>query len=91
MSAPRSAPGAVRASLLLPALLVPALLLAACDGPGGSSGPGAVSEGEARALDEAAEMLEERNLPDGVLPATGPGANPREEAPEPTPDETTDP
>lgn len=51
------------------ALLVPVLLLiAACDSGGTTSGPGAVSEGEARALDEAAEMLEERQLPDGVLP-----------------------
>lgn len=53
------------------ALAVSALLLAACDGGGPSGGPGAVSEGEARALDEAAEMLEERRLPEGVLPSTG--------------------
>ncbi len=45
-----------------------ALLLAACDGGGTSGGPGAVSEGEARALDDAAEMLEERALPEGTLP-----------------------
>ena len=58
-------------------LLAPVLLLAACDMPGSSgSGPGEVSEGEARALDEAAEMLEERSLPDGVLPQTGDGAAP---------------
>ena len=45
------------------------LLLAACDGgPGGSSGPGAVSEGEAASIDDAAEMLEERGLPEGALP-----------------------
>lgn len=50
------------------ALLAPALLLCACDGSGGAGGPGAVSEGEARALDEAAEMLEERRLPEGALP-----------------------
>lgn len=43
------------------------LLLAACDS-GGGDGAGAVSEGEARALDEAAEMLEERRLPEGALP-----------------------
>ena len=53
-------------ALVGPALLLP-LLLAACDAPGGSSGPGAVSEGEARALDEAAEMLEERRLPPEAL------------------------
>lgn len=46
-----------RKALASAAMIVPALLLAACDGgPGGSNGPGAVSEGEARALDEAAEI-----------------------------------
>ncbi|MEM9501780.1 MAG: hypothetical protein AAF941_08030 [Pseudomonadota bacterium] len=44
------------------------MLLAACDGAGGS-GPGGVSEGEARALDEAAEMLDAQRLPDEALPA----------------------
>ena len=56
----------MRAALF--AALAPTLLLAACDSPGGGSGPGAVSEGEARALDEAAEMLDERQLPEGTLP-----------------------
>lgn len=51
------------------ALIAP-VLLAACGG-GGNTGAGAVSEGEARALDEAAEMLEERRLPDGALPPPG--------------------
>ena len=50
------------------ASIVALLMLAACDGGGTTSGPGAVSEGEARALDEAAEMLEERRLPEGALP-----------------------
>lgn len=43
------------------------LIVGACNNSGNSA-PGAVSEGEARALDEAAEMLEERNLPEGALP-----------------------
>ena len=43
------------------------LVVAACDNSGGMA-PGAVSEGEARALEEAAEMLDERRLPDGVTP-----------------------
>lgn len=43
------------------------LLLAAC-GPGSESGPGGVSEGEARALDEAAERLDRQQLPDGAVP-----------------------
>jgi hypothetical protein len=51
-------------------VLASVLLLNGCNAPGTSS-PGAVSEGEARALDEAAEMLDERRLPDGVLPETG--------------------
>jgi hypothetical protein len=41
--------------------------LSACNEQGGSA-PGAVSEGEAQALEEAAEMLDERQLPEGVLP-----------------------
>ncbi len=68
-----------RKALRSAALLVPAFLLAACgDGPGNSSGPGGVSEGEARALDEAAEMLEARQLPGGVLPSPGPESAPVE-------------
>lgn len=48
------------------------MALAGCDSSGtGSGGPGAVSEGESQALDEAAEMLDQRRLPDGVLPEPG--------------------
>ncbi len=43
------------------------LALAACN-PSTGSAPGAVSEGEAAALEEAAEMLDERRLPEGTLP-----------------------
>ncbi len=50
------------------ALIAPALLLAACDSHSASSGPGGVSEGEARALEDAADMLDERRLPEGALP-----------------------
>lgn len=50
------------------------LALAACDGSGGTA-PGAVSEGEARALEEAAEMLDKQRPPKGILPETeAPGA-----------------
>ena len=52
------------------AFVGPLFALSACDGPG-SGAPGAVSEGEAQALDDAAEMLDERQLPEGVLPDTG--------------------
>ena len=70
-----------RSRALFGTVMAPAMMLAACDSPGGgSSGPGAVSEGEARALDEAAEMLEERELPEGVLPPTGAEAIEAQEA-----------
>ena len=58
------------------------LILSACDA-GSSSAPGAVSPGEAEALEEAAEMLEERRLPDGALPPVDAPAN-GEAAPEPS-------
>lgn len=45
-----------------------ALSLSACDGPSPDSAPGAVSEGEAKALEDAADMLDEQRLPDGVIP-----------------------
>jgi hypothetical protein len=44
---------------LAPALL---LLLAACEPGGTDRGPGGVTADEARALDEAAEMLEQQRL-----------------------------
>ena len=48
--------------------LVPLALLAALGACGGSdSGPGGVTANEARALDEAAEMLEQRRLPEETL------------------------
>jgi hypothetical protein len=57
--------GAARA---LTASLAATLLLAGC-GPGDTDpGPGGVTVGEARALDEAAEMLDEQRLPAEALP-----------------------
>ncbi len=52
---------------VLGGLLISGLFLSAC-GSGGADGPGSVSVDEAQALDEAAEMLEERRLPEGALP-----------------------
>jgi hypothetical protein len=53
------------ASLAAAALLA----LAACDGAGPNA-PGAVSKGEAQALEEAAEMLDQqRSLPPETIPA----------------------
>ncbi|MEE4199762.1 hypothetical protein [Erythrobacter sp.] len=46
--------------------------MTACGGPVAGDGPGGVSEGEARALDEAAQMLEEKRLPEGVIPDRAP-------------------
>lgn len=49
------------------ALLALALMLAACGPAGNDPGPGGVTVDEARALDDAAAMLDERRLPEGVL------------------------
>ena len=51
-----------------------ALTLAACSSEGASA-PGGVSEGEAKALDEAASMLDERRLPPEALPPEADPAN----------------
>ncbi len=47
------------------------LCLSACSSSEPESGLGAVSEGEAQALDDAAEMLDARTLPPKVLPDVG--------------------
>jgi len=54
----------MRAALALPAITA---LLAACGPSDNDPGPGGVTVGEARALDEAAEMIEERRIPADVL------------------------
>ena len=52
-----------------------AVALSACGSEADTlAGPGAVSEGEARALDEAAKMLDEKRLPEGALPDVDPPA-----------------
>ena len=43
------------------------LLLSACGSSDNDPGPGGVSVGEARALDEAAEMLDQQRLPAEAL------------------------
>jgi hypothetical protein len=64
-----------------PALpLALALALAAC-GSEPAREPGAVSPGEAKALDDAASMLDERRLPPEALPADAPTDAPPETAP----------
>lgn len=55
------------------ALLALPLLLAACGPSDSDPAPGGVTVGEAKALDEAAEMIEQRRLPPEALetPAEG--------------------
>jgi hypothetical protein len=57
--------------------LLPLALLAACGPSDSDPGPGGVTVGEAKALDEAAEMLEQRRLPPDTLPSQAqPSASP---------------
>ena len=58
----------IRRRTAIAASAVLSLALAACDSAAVEA-PGAVSQGEAEALDDAAEMLDEQRLPDGVIPA----------------------
>jgi len=51
--------------------LAAVLFLAACGKGENDPGPGGVTVGEARALDEAAQMLDERRPPEEVLQPTG--------------------
>jgi len=60
--------GSARALL---ACVAVALAIAGCGSGDDDPGPGGVTVGEARALDEAAEMLDERRPPDAALPDAG--------------------
>jgi hypothetical protein len=51
---------------------IAALALAGCGSGENDPGPGGVTMGEARALDEAAEMLDERQVPPEVLQPVAP-------------------
>ena len=66
----------------LPAALAAVLGLAACGQSDTDPGPGGVTVGEARALDGAAEMLDEQRLPADALPPPARAS----EAPEPEPE-----
>jgi hypothetical protein len=57
----------VRSAHLLGPVLAITALLAACGPSDNDPGPGGVTVGEARALDEAAQMIEERRIPADVL------------------------
>lgn len=58
-----------------PFVLLALFALAACGAGENDPGPGGVTVGEARALDEAAEMIEARRLPGDALaaPTSSPG------------------
>ncbi|MBL8649784.1 MAG: hypothetical protein JNL35_05200 [Sphingopyxis sp.] len=55
------------------AVAAAAMTVAACDRTDNEPGPGGVTVGEAKALDDAAEMLESR---DGEATAEAPAADP---------------
>jgi len=57
-----------RIRALTPVPLALAFVVAACEPADNEPGPGGVTVGEARALDEAAEMIEQQRLPDDALP-----------------------
>ena len=59
-----------------------ALALAACNTEDNDPGPGGVSVGEARALDEAAEMIEARRLPPGAVRQQGEEGEDQNNAPD---------
>ncbi len=60
----------MNAAMRRPILIAAALLaLAACSKQDNAPGPGGVSVGEAKALDEAAAMIEDQRLPADAIPA----------------------
>ena len=63
-----------RASRAGALLACAAAVLAGCDAGDNEPGPGGVTVGEARALDEAAEMLDEQRLPGDATPSPSPEA-----------------
>jgi hypothetical protein len=63
----------------MPCVLLAVLALSACGKSDSDPGPGGVTVGEARALDEAAAMLDERRPPEEALQAA-PEAAPTEAA-----------
>lgn len=58
-----------------PVLILAVLLLAACQKADNQPGPGGVTVGEAKALEEAAEMIEDQRLTRDALPSA-PAASP---------------
>ena len=67
------------ACAMRPLLIAPLALLAACGPAETDPGPGGVTMSEAKALEEAAAMLEERRLPPDALPSPARSATPSSE------------
>ena len=67
----------------LPALLAAAVPLSGCGPNDTDPGPGGVTVGEARALDKAAEMLDEQRLPEEALTPAQPASADEEVPPAP--------
>jgi hypothetical protein len=61
--------------------LLPFILLSSCGKSDNDSGPGGVTVGEARALDQAAEMIEQRRMPAAALRSRTPSTPASTEAP----------
>ncbi len=76
--------------LALPLALSVALLIAGCGAEDNEPGPGGVSVGEAKALDEAAEMIEARRPEPGVIPEPAAPAAAPVAAPAPAQDPPAD-
>lgn len=79
----RKGPPARRVAPLVAPLLVALLLLGACAKPDNAPGPGGVSVGEARALDDAAAMIESDAPPTVKLDAAAATSRAPDRAPRP--------
>ena len=66
-------------------LLLATMLCAACSRPDNAAGTGGISAGEARALDDAAEMVESQQLPAAAMPAPQSPAAPQRREPTQSP------
>lgn len=60
-----------------------ALLLSACGSPDDVPGPTGMTQSEASALDDAAEMVEQRRLPPDATASPTPQPGPNQSAPAP--------
>ena len=68
--------GRYAAVMLRLVFLLAPILLTACSKADNDPGPGGVTISEARALDEAAEMIEPHQLPPQAIPSAGNSSKP---------------